>query len=401
MLISTCHCRAGHLKAAHSSVRNVPTAGPSAPPAVSFPFVPASLQPPVPPTKVSKALVIGDPTHRAAAASSALASGTFITAPAASQRSGKRALAIVDPESKQAIPVSGGAASSSQLTRTGSSSSTTTHAEKPAKKLISIVDPNNKQPVQLPVKPLGSSQLIRTNSNISAASSDSTIAIVDPYNKQPIALPASRLNQMQSASGMKHGPASQSAISGGKRAKAPIAIVDPVTSSEVQLPAVDSGVSKAGRAPPAEQNQGRMIRARKPLAIVDPKFKTAPAAADLQTQSTSLAGPSGTQDAVTVSISVVDATYVKCQLQLCSEHTQQTAATSEATSRNVVKMHLAVLTINQVSCSISSLSQPSGRLLLSAAVCLACPTTSATAMRHATLSDMCKAESIRAIYQEQ
>ena len=351
-------------------MHSIHTAGPLAPPAVPFPFVRASLQPPVPSRQVSKPHVIGNPAQRTAAATSALALGSYSSAPAASQKSGKRALVIVDPESKQAVPVSSGAPTS-QLTRTDSSSNSATHAEKPAKKLISIVDPNNKQPVQLPVKPLSSSRLIRTNSNNSAASSDSTgkraIAIVDPHNKWPVALPASRFNQMQSASGMKHGEASQPANASGKRGKAPIAIVDPVTASEVQLPAVDIDYSKAGRVPLAEQHQGRTIRSRKPLAIVDPKLKAAASNPELQPQSANLASPSRATN-VGLSISVKDVTYVRCQLQLCNEHTQQTTEAGDA-----VKVHLAVLTIDQVSCSISTLSQLCGKFFSVQPVCLACP----------------------------
>lgn len=347
---------AGHLKGAQSSKLGMSAATPSPHTAMPFSQVPTSLQPPVPmmgagaPRLGSRGLVIGDPTHQASATAKGVSS--------AAQKPGKHALAIVDPESRQTLPVPGSAASDAQLTRTDSSSSS--HAEKPGKKLISIVDPTNKQPVQLPSKPVGPSRLIRANSGTSAVSSDSGlpakrgIPIVDPLNKQPVAI-GSAQSQKQAAPASVQGP--QPAMS--KQAKGPIAIVDPVTASEVQLPAVDISTRKTGFAATPGQSQRVMIRARKPLAIVDPKPKAGPLSAVSSTavthaplpQSTapSLAGAS-VADSVKLALSVADDSCVKCGLHVMGpQHSGSRSHGDHAT-----RVQLLVTAEDQVACSIVS-----------------------------------------------
>ena len=363
--LSLQHVCAGHLTGAQSSMLGMSAVAPSPPTAMPFSQVPTPLQPPVPmmgagvPRLGSRGLDIGDPTHQAAAAAAAWASANAKGVPTAAQKPGKRALAIVDPESK--LPVPGSAASAAQLTRTDSSSSSS-HAEKPGKKLISIVDPTNKQPVQLPSKPVGPSRLIRANSGTSAVSSDSGlpakrgIPIVDPLNKQPVAT-GSAQSQKQAAPASVQGP--QSAMS--KRAKGPIAIVDPATASEVQLPAVEVSTRKAGFASTSGQSQRIMIRARKPLAIVDPKPKVLPmsavssAAALPQSTAPSLAGAS-VADTVKLALSVADDSCVKCGLHVSGpQHSGSRSQVDQAT-----RVQLVVTAEDQVAYSIVS-SRPPGQ----------------------------------------
>ena len=331
--------------------------------------VPASLQPPVPmsvaraPRMASRGLVIGDPTHQAiaAAAAAAWASANAKGVAAAPQKPGKCALAIVDPESKQVLPVPG-----TRLTRTDSSSS---HAEKQGKKLISIVDPTNKQPVQLPSKPFGPSRLIRTNSSTSAVSSDSSvpakraIPIVDPVNKQPVAIST---QQKLAASGSVQGSQHASVMS--KRAKGPIAIVDPVTASEVQLPAVDSGARNTGLSSSTVKSQGRMIRARKPLAIVDPKRKAGPSSAVSSIAEAQAASPQSTDpslagacyaDAVKLAFFVADDRSVKCSLHV--RGTQQLGSSSGSQGGDATRVQVSVTAEEQVACSIVPSSGLAGK----------------------------------------
>lgn len=226
----------------------------------------------------SKPLAIVDPKTRPAAAE--LASAGSGGTPAAG-KAGKRAIAIVDPQSKQELLLPAGSASGNQLTRTDSNSSAATSGDKPGKKLITIVDPNNKQPVQLPVKSIGASHLARSSSSISAASTDSnsqpvkrTIAIVDPQNKQPIMLPGNCTQARQSSTSLH---VRQLPASGLGRTKAPIAIVDPTTSAQVQLPAMGNS-SRASKAAAPWPSLSRPVRAKKPLAIVDPATRADPTA---------------------------------------------------------------------------------------------------------------------------
>lgn len=330
--------------------------------------VPASLQPPVPmsvagaPRMASRGLVVGDPTHQAIAAAAAWASANAKGVAAAPQKPGKCALAIVDPESKQVLPVPG-----TRLTRTDSSSS---HAEKQGKKLISIVDPTNKQPVQLPSKPFGPSRLIRTNSSTSAVSSDSSvpakraIPIVDPVNKQPVAI--STQPQKLAASGSVQGFQHASVVS--KRAKGPIAIVDPVTASEVQLPAVDSSVRSTGLSSSTGKSQGRMIRARKPLAIVDPKCKAGPSSAVSSIAEAQAASPQSTDpslagacyaDAVKLAFFVADDRSVKCSLHV--RGTQQLGSSSGSQGGDATRVQVSVTAEEQVACSIVPSSGLAGK----------------------------------------
>lgn len=364
--LSLRHVCAGHLKGAQSSMLGMSAATPSPPTAMPFSQIPISLQPPVPmmgagaPRLGSRGLVIGDPTHQAAAAAAAWASANAKGVPTAAQKPGKRALAIVDPESKQTLPVPGSAASGAQLTRTDSSSSSS-HAEKPGKKLISIVDPTNKQPVQLPFKAVGPSRLIRATSSTSAVSSDSGlpakrgIPIVDPLNKQPVAI-GSTQSQKQAAPASVQAP--QPAMS--KRAKGPIAIVDPVTASAVQLPAVDISTRKTGYASTTEQSQRVMIRARKPLAVVDPKPKAGPVSAVSSTAEAPLpqsAAPSlaaaSIAATVKLALSVADDSRVKCGLHVSSpQHPGSTSHGDCAT-----RVQLVLTAEDQVACIISSAGQ--------------------------------------------
>ena len=344
------------------------SAAPSPPPAMPFRQVPASLQPPVlmsgvgAPRMESRGLVIGDPTRQAIAAAAAWASSNVKGVPAAAQKPGKRALAIVDPESRQALPVPGSAASSTQLRRTDSSSSSS-HAEKPGKKLISIVNPTNKQPVQLPSKPLGPSRLIRTNSSTSAVSSDSSlpakraIPIVDPVNKQPVAVSSMQPHKMTAPASIQ---GSQPASAMSKRAKGPIAIVDPATASEVQLPAVDISVRKTGLPSTSVQSQGRLMRARKPLAIVDPKTKAGPfsavsstvaQAAGAQSTNASLAGAS-LADTVKLALFVADDWTVKCSLHVRCTQPAGSGSISDGQRGDATRVQLLVTAEEQVACRI-------------------------------------------------
>lgn len=374
------HVCAGHLKAAQPSRLGM-SATPPPSPAVPFHQIPASLQPPLlpsgagPPKMGSRAPGMGDPTHQAAAAWAA-ASANGVQPAAAAQKPGKRALAIIDPESKQALSVlpSGASGSASDLIRTDSSSSSRApHAEKPGRKLISIVDPNNKQPVQLPVKPLGVSRLIRTSSSASAASSDGsvpvkrTIAIVDPNNKQPVALPSSMLSGRQAPP--TNVQAAQSSSGNSRRAKAPIAIMDPATASEVQLPARDTSIRSTGLPSASGQGQSRLTRARKPLAIVDPKTKAGPSslvsstaeaqAAAQQSSAPSLAG-APLADTVKLSCSVTDDMSVRCSLHVNAGCSQHSGLGPQGVAGDAVKLQLLLGVGDQVACHITPLSQLAG-----------------------------------------
>ena len=343
------------------------SAAPSPPPAMPFRQVPASLQPPVlmsgvgTPRMENRGLVIGDPTRQATAAAAAWASAKGV--PAAAQNPAKHALAIVDPESRQALPVPGSATSGTQLRRTDSSSSSS-QTEKPGKKLISIVDPTNKQPVQLPSKPLGPSRLIRTNSSTSAVSSDSSlpakraIPIVDPVNKQPVAIGSTQPQKMTAPASV---PGSQPASAMSKRAKGPIAIVDPATASEVQLPAVDVSVRKTGLPSTNVQSHGRMIRARKPLAIVDPKTKAGPSSAVGSTAEAQVAAPQSTNpslagaslaDTVKLALIVADDRSVKCSLHVRVTHPTGSGSTSGRHRGDATRIQLLVTAEELVACSI-------------------------------------------------
>ena len=295
----------------------------------------------------SRPLTIVDPKDKAAVGE--LGSVTTSTA----GKAGKRVIAIVDPKSGQQL-LPAGSALGNQLTCTDSSSSAATHHEKPGKKLITIVDPNNKQPVQLPVQPLGSSRLARSSSNISAASSDSnsqplkrTIAIVDPQNKQPIVLPGTKLQPGQSitTAGARLMQASRVSTDSTRRTKTPIAIVDPTTSAEVKLPAHSiSNIANKVVAP--KQTLGRVVRARKPLAIVDPSIRS-----DLAASSSAEAGfsavasqsgilstaPAQRTDAVTVKLTVADDEMVHCSMRVgCDGSPNNTAVHSGVLSSSVI-----------------------------------------------------------------
>lgn len=376
------HVSAGHLKVVQPSMLGMPAA-PSPPPAVPFHQLPASLQPPLlpmgagPPSMASRAPGTGAPTPQAIAAAAAWASANSKGVQAAAQKPGKRALAIVDPESKQALSVLPGAASAStsELLRTDSSSSSpAANSEKQlGKKLISIVDPNSKQPVQLPVKPLAASRLIRTNSSASAASSDASlpakraIAIVDPLNKQPVALPSSMLSRRQADPMNAQAP--QSSSGNSRTAKAPIAIMDPATASEVQLPARDINSHRAGLSSATGQSQGRMSRARKPLAIVDPKTKAAPfsgvssttevQAAVQQPTDSSLAG-APYADTVKLTCLVADDMSVRCSLHLEAGGSQHLGSGSQGAAGDAVKLQLTLGVGDQVACRIVPSSQLAG-----------------------------------------
>ncbi|DBA90084.1 hypothetical protein WJX77_006923 [Trebouxia sp. C0004] len=296
------------------------------------------LTPSMPPS-VPQSSVLPEP---AAAASQAAAQQPLL--PGLVRRE-SRPLAIVDPKSRQQLLPSG-SASGNQLTRTDSNSSAAANHDKPGKKLITIVDPNNKQPVQLPVQPLGSSRLARSSSNISAASSDSnsqplkrTIAIVDPQNKQPIVLPDTKLQPRQSITTAGGRPMQASRIStdSTRRTKTPITIVDPTTSAEVKLP--DHSISNTAiKAVAPNQTLGRVVRARKPLAIVDPTIRS-----DLAAGSSAEAGFSAVAshsgilstasaertDAVTVKLTVADDETVHCSVKVgCSGSPDNTAVHS-------------------------------------------------------------------------
>ena len=334
-----------------------------------FSQMPASLQPPMPmlgpgaSQMESRGLVISDPTHQAISAAAAWASANAKGVPAAAQKAGKCALAIVDPESKQALPVPGSAASGIQLTRTDSSGSSS-RTEKQGKKLISIVDPTNKQVVQLPSKPLGPSRLIRTNSSTSAVSSDSSlpakraIPIVDPVNKQPVAIGTMPAQKLAASPGLQD---SQHASAPSKRAKGPIAIVDPVTASEVQMPAMGIGAHKTGLSPTSIQSQGRMIRARKPLTIVDPKTKAGLSSAASSTAETQATAPQSTDpslagashaDTVKLVLLVADDRSVKCRLHVKGTQRPGPCSSSGAQAGNATQVQLSVTAEEQVACSI-------------------------------------------------
>ncbi len=329
-------CSAGHLKKPEGVRPSMPPAVPQASvlPRPAAAASQAPVQQPLLPGLVrreSRPLAIVDPKDKTAV--SELGSvGTGSTA----GKAGKRVIAIVDPQSGQQL-LPAGSASGNQLTRTDSSSSSsaaTTH-DKPGKKLITIVDPNNKQPVQLPVQPLGSSRLARSSSNISAVSSDSnsqplkwTIAIVDPQNKQPIVLPETKLQPRQSitTAGARPMQASRVSADSTRRTKTPIAIVDPTTSAEVKLPA-HSICNTANKVVAPKQTLGRVVRARKPLAIVDPTDRSDSAASSsAQAGSSAVASHSGIvstasaqrTDAVTVKLTVANDEMVLCSVRVHS-----------------------------------------------------------------------------------
>ncbi len=350
---------AGHRKAAQTAMSGAPS------PAVSLP---GPSQPAMQPAKLpglirreSKPMAIVDPRTKPAADAEHV-TATSGSTPVVGHRAGKRAVAIVDPESKKPLSLPAGATSSSHLARTDSSSSATS-AAKPAKKLISIVDPNNKQPVQLPVKPLGTSRLARTNSNISAASSDShqpvkrTIAIVDPQNKQPIELPDSVVQARQPSTADRQGASSSSASAASKRTKTPIAIVDPTTSAEVQLPAMNVSSTRASTVAAPKPGPGRMIRARKALTIVDPRTR-ADTAATPSAQPTAEAESS----VIRLSLQVGDDEAVHCSLHAASEglaannHTAEKAGLAESgdsdSSAGTVVLKLVLNAAGTVGCSI-------------------------------------------------
>lgn len=327
-------CAAGHLKKADKVTPSMPHTVPQASvlPQPAAAASQAPVQQPLLPGLVrreSRPLAIVDPKDKAAV--SALGSvGTGSTA----DKAGKRVIAIVDPQSGQQL-LPAGSASGNQLTRTDSSSSAATNHDKPGKKLITIVDPNNKQPVQLPVQPLGSSRLARSSSNISAVSSDSnsqplkrTIAIVDPQNKQPVVLPETKLQPRQSIStaGAKPIQASRVGADSTRRTKTPIAIVDPTTSAEVKLPA-HSISTTANKVVAPKQTLGRVVRARKPLAIVDPTIRSdSPASSSAVAGFSAMASHSGivstasaeSTDAVVVKLTVAADEMVHCSVRVHS-----------------------------------------------------------------------------------
>ncbi len=322
-------CAAGHLKKADGVTPSMPHTVPQASvlPQPAAAASQAPVQQPLLPGLVrreSRPLAIVDPKDKAAV--SALGSvGTGSTA----GKAGKRVIAIVDPQSGQQL-LPAGSASGNQLTRTDSSSSAATNHDKPGKKLITIVDPNNKQPVQLPVQPLGSSRLARSSSNISAVSSDSnsqpltrTIAIVDPQNKQPIVLPETKLQPRQSIStaGARPIQASRVGADSTRRTKTPIAIVDPTTSAEVKLPA-HSISTTANKVVAPKQTLGRVVRARKPLAIVDPTIRSdSPASSSAEAGFSAVASHSGivsTASAESTGAVVVKLTVAADEMVHCS-----------------------------------------------------------------------------------
>lgn len=327
----------------------------------------------------SRAPGAGDSTHQAVPAAAAWAAANaqgVQPAAAAAQKPGKRALAIIDPESKQALSVlpSAASGSASELIRTDSSSSSrAAHAEKPGRKLISIVDPNNKQPVQLPVKPLGVSHLIRTSSGASAVSSDGSlpvrraIAIVDPNNKQPVALPSSLLSGRQPPP--TNVQAAQSSSGNSRRAKAPIAIMDPATASEVRLPAQDISTCSTGLPSASGQGQGRLTRARKPLAIVDPKTKAGPSslvsstaeaqAAAQQFSASSLAG-APLADTVKLTCSVAHDMSVRCSLHLNAGCSQHPGWGPQGVAGGAIELQLSVGVGDKVACRITPSFQLAG-----------------------------------------
>lgn len=302
-----------------ASVLSQPAAAASQTP-VQQPLLPGLVR------RESRPLAIVDPQDKAA-----LGEVGSVGTGSSAGKAGKRVIAIVDPQSGQQL-LPAGSASGHQLTSTDSSSSAATNHDKPGKKLITIVDPNNKQPVQLPFQPLGSSRLARSSSNISAASSDSTsqplkrtIAIVDPQNKQPIVLPDTKLQPRQSITTAGARPMQPSRVSADstRRTKTPIAIVDPTTSAEVKLPA-HSISNTANKVVALKQTLGRVVRARKPLAIVDPTVRSGSAASSsaeagfsvVASYSGSLSTTSAQRtDAVTVKLTVADDGMVHCSVR--------------------------------------------------------------------------------------
>ena len=339
-------------------------------PAVSIPHAAQPpFQPPVPPPKLSrlvkresKPLAIVDPKAKLATPESATAESSGTSG--SGQKPRKHAIAIVDPKSKQALPLPADAASGSPLANSDSANSAATNIDKPAKRLISIVDPNNKLPVELPVKPLGNSRLARTNSNISAASSDSNqpakrmIAILDPQNKQPIVLPdkVGQARQSSITADVKQVPSLLSGSGGMRRAKMPIAIVDPATSAEVRLPMPSvTSSSNAGKVAAPRQVPVRLVRARKPLAIVEPRAK-ANSASTSSAQAAGLALSAAERAAaVSLRFRVADDGTVRCLLIVGVQNWQLPGDSGNSADKVVLK--LTVDAADTVMCSITSASE--------------------------------------------
>ena len=290
---------------------------------------------PVLPKRDFRRLAIVDPKSKPAAAELARASsGASSTA----GKPGKHAIAIVDPSSKQQLSALDWQASGSQLDRSDSTSSSTVST---GKKLIAIVDPDNKQPVQLPVQPLGISRLARSSSNISAASSDShqpakrTIAIVDPHNKQPVVLPQSQHQRALPDNARR-------------RAKMPLAIMDPVTSAQVWLPDAQGTSTASSRH--SQQLHSRPVRARKPLAIVDPKAKGQSAQSSRYLMQTA----DEAVDAVSVRLHVSAESSVHCFMEVepAQFSTQHTGHAADDTHQ--IRLSLLAQADGNVACSIAA-----------------------------------------------
>ncbi len=162
---------------------------------------------------------------------------------------------------------------------------------------------------------------------------------------------------------------SQSSSGNGRRAKAPIAIMDPATASEVQLPARDISTFATAFPSAAGQSQGRLTRARKPLAIVDPKTKASPTslvsstagaqAAAQQSSAPSLAR-SVQADAVKLTCSVADDMSVRCSLHLEAAGCSQHSGLGSQGAGNAVKLQLSLGVGDHVACRIIPSSQVAG-----------------------------------------
>ena len=342
---------AGHLAASQAALSNLQLRpalpAVTTPSSAQHPFHPPVQALAVLPRRETKRLEIVDPKSKPANAEVAKATALI-------GKPGKRGVAIVDPDSKQQVFTSSASSAEQQLKRSDSASSSGT-----GKKLIAIVDPNNKQPIQLPAKSIGASRLARSSSNISAASSEDhqpvkrTIAIVDPQNKQPVALP--ELGRLQHQ---------QTVLADGarKRVKTPLAIMDPVTSAQVQLP--DSQARSATSKSPSQQPLSRHVRARKPLEIVDPKSKgqsTASTMANAQDRPADLCSQSKLQhddapDRVVVVLTVIADSTVQCSVHAAPVLKQHKLADVEAksmsSSKMPVKLSLMVHPRGTVTCHI-------------------------------------------------
>ena len=187
-------------------------------------------------------------------------------------------IAVVDPDTKQQLTQPGNAAHSS-CAGAQISSIAGINGHKQGEKVMSIVDPASKLAVLLPVKGLANSSLLR-NSGLNSGSSHPqraitrAVTIVDPHSKQPVVLPkvTHPARQPKTATTIRLVQYGSAGLAENRRAKTVLAIIDPVTSATVQPPEVQPSSNSTNKT--VEQLQAWDIgRPREVLAIVNPTAK--------------------------------------------------------------------------------------------------------------------------------